>query len=595
MIYRALLELAQHEDLLQVTSYEPKEVDYLLVLGPSGELVEVLAPRDPPPLDVKGRPRGRPRAPKRVIPRRSHRTSGHEAEFLVDKAEYVFGIDPQGKRSADELEKRRQLFFAAVEEAVAAVPESAGLKTVARFLAKSPPQTIRQLLHADSTADRIALSGALFAFIYQPDGGTRCVHDEPAVREYFRGKLEDEAGAPRGQCLVTGESEVVLTRLHAKPKGIPPRADTGGGVPLTSTNAEAFRSYGLDGIGCAPISRAANVAIETALNRLLDSAYPDATGAPLPVRNVQVSRDTVFVYWTRDEAVLDFVRGLEERDPEEVAQLLRSPYRSGTTPLEDPTDFYALTLSGTTGRAILRSFLHSTVRDVAQAIEKYRGEACITRPYQESPGGYPLRDIRAALSPLGDADRLPPSLSTDLYLDILYGRPFPRAALDAAVRRSRAHDFHEGRANRDYRRLAPRSSLLKAYFNRNHREGVNVSLDAQRMDAPYLLGRLLAALDKVQQEALGSVNATVVDRYYGGASSTPAAVFPTLLRRSQSHLAKLRRDRGGLAVHRERERLLQEILGALQCFPSTMSLEAQGLFALGFYHQRQDFFTKKEV
>lgn len=593
MIYRALVELAEREDLLRDSSYEPKEVDFLVVLGGGGELIDVLAPRDPSPLDAKGRPKGRPRAPRRAIPRRSDRTSGDEAEFLVDKAEYVFGIDPQGRRAPDRLMRRRQLFRRRVEEAAATLPGSRGLKAVVRFLEQELPQKIRHLLQAESAADRPALSGALFAFVYKPDGAAQCVHDEPAVKHYFRRLLENEEDVPRGQCLVTGETDVPLTRLHAKPRGIPPRADTGGGVPLTSTNAAAFQSYGLDGIGGAPISRTANVAIETALNRLLDPAYPGPTGEPLPVRNVQVSRDTVFVYWARGETALDFLRGLEERDPEEVGWMLRSPCASGTVPLEDPTDFYALMLSGATGRAILRSFLHSTVREVAQAIEKYRSEASIIRPYQQGPGGYALREIRAALAPLGDIDRLPPSLGTHLYLDILYGRSFPRSVLDAGIRRSRAHDFHDNRAQRDFRRLAPRCSLLKAYFNRNHGEGVNVSLDTQRTDAPYLLGRLLATIDKVQQEALGSVNVTVVDRYYGGASSTPGAVFPTLLRRSQNHLAKLRRDKGGLAVHRDR--LLQEILGAMQGFPSTMNLEAQGLFALGFYHQRQDFFTKKEA
>ncbi len=595
MIYQALVELAKRENLLQDTAFEPKPVHYLLVLGEDGELLEVLEPRDPPPLDARGRPKGRPVPVMRPIPRRSDRTSGDVAEFLVDKAEYVFGIDPKGKMSPGKLSNRRGLFLETIAEASMHLQTSAGLQAVNRFLSKAPPEKILRLLSTEKEADQNALGGALFAFVYQPDGGVACVHDEPAVKEYFRAKREGEKPAI-GQCLVTGQSNVALTRLHARPQGIPPRGLTKGGVPLTSANRDAFKSYRLDEIGGAPISREANDAIEFALNRLLHRAYPRPGGGSFARQSIEISLDTVVIYWTAADAVLDFVQGIEASDPEEVAELIRSPHKGHTAPIDDPTDFYALMLSGMTGRAVVRSFLHSTVRDVAVAIDRYRGEARIVRPYEERPGGYPLADIRRALVARGDLDLLPPSLGTELYVDILLGRPFPRAILDAAVRRNRAHDFHSQAARKrgkaDFSRLGPRCSLLKAYLNRNLKEEMSVSLNISRTDPPYRLGRLLAAVDKIQQDALGNVNATLVDRYYGAASSTPAAVFPTLLRRLQNHVGKLRRDKTGLAI--SREKLVQEILDGLETFPTTLGLTDQGVFALGFYHQRQNFFTKKE-
>ena len=118
-----------------------------------------------------------------------------------------------------------------------------------------------------------------------------------------------------------------------------------------------------------------------------------------------------------------------------------------------------------------------------------------------------------------------------------------------------------------------------------------MALDALRTDPPYRLGRLLAVLDRLQQDALGNVNATIVDRYYGSASSTPEAVFPTLVRHAQHHMGRIRREKPGLAVNTDR--LLQAVLGEVHDFPKTMNLEQQALFALGFYHQRQDFFAKK--
>ena len=118
-----------------------------------------------------------------------------------------------------------------------------------------------------------------------------------------------------------------------------------------------------------------------------------------------------------------------------------------------------------------------------------------------------------------------------------------------------------------------------------------MALDKERTEVAYRLGRLLATLDILQGDALGQVNASIVDRFYGSASSTPAAVFPTLIRRGRNHLNKLARDKPGLAV--TRERLIQEIISTIKGFPKTLGLEDQGLFSIGFYHQRQDFFTKK--
>lgn len=115
-----------------------------------------------------------------------------------------------------------------------------------------------------------------------------------------------------------------------------------------------------------------------------------------------------------------------------------------------------------------------------------------------------------------------------------------------------------------------------------------MSLDTERPDPAYRLGRLFAALEKAQEDALGSVNASIRDRFYSSASATPAAVFPRLLRTYQHHLGKLE---GGLKV--VREKLVQEILDPMKNFPPQLGLADQGLFALGYYHQRQAFFTKK--
>ena len=603
MILMALAELAEKEHLVEDPSYEFKEVHYLIRLGPEGKYLGYSAPRDEPPVDAKGKARGKPRPKKLPIPKRSDRRAKSQADFLVDKAEYVLGIDPAGEREEDELVRRKQLFASFIDSAIQESPYSEGLRAIRAFLGREVPQEVRNLFLGESGSERVS-PNSLFAFIYEPNGGVACVHDEPAVKEFFR-RWFDEHGQMRsgvsrgdrgasggtGQCLVTGRLGVRLAELHPKPKGIPPVRVTGRGVPLTSTNLPAFESYGLGRIGCAPISKDVARAIEVALTRLLDPAYPGPDGVPLPPRSILLKKDTVLVYWSPDGGSVDFLSGLDGGDPEKVRELFRSPLSGKRSVLEDASRFFALVLTGMTGRAIVRSLVQSTVGAVASNIDSYFREAEIVRPFGQGPGTYSLSRLRRALAAFEDLDRLPPQQGAELYLAILLGRLFPRSLLEAAARRNRADLIpkdEKGRPEEDV--FAARCSLTKAYLCRNEKEEITVALDTKRRDPPYLLGRLLATLDKVQGEALGDVNATTVDRYYGSASTTPAAVFPTLVRRAQHHFGKLRRENTGLGI--VRERLVQEITAELNNFPQVLNLESQGLFALGFYHQRQNFFTK---
>lgn len=592
MIYQALAALAEREGLVDDPNYEPAPLAFLVHLGPGGEYHGVSAPRIDPPVDKKGRPKGKARPPSRAVPRRSDRTVQDQAEFLVDKAEYVFGLDPAEKRAPGKLENRKRLFRESVANALGELKTPA-LASVIAFLDHPLPKELEQILRPEKESEKLERAGQLFGFVYDPDGGVTAVHDDPKVRTWLGSRSSDDEPEMVGQCLVTG-IEAPLTRLHAKPKNIPPKSKTKGGVPLTSVNAEAFKSYHLDAIQCAPISKSANIAIETALNRLLDPNWKKPDGSSCEPRRVNLSADTVILYWSKEDAGIDWFAAVEQQSPETIAALLHSPYKERLAPIEDPSAFYALILSGGQGRAIVRSFLQSTVSRVARAIEHYRDEVRIVKPYGEATGSFGLLDYRKALVPRRDLDLLPPALATDFYFSIVFDRPFPQSILQTMVRRFRADSLPkiEKSERRDDMLVATRCSLLKAYLMRNRKENITVALDRERKDSAYRLGRLLAVVDRLQQDALGNVNATLVDRYYGSASSTPEAVFPTLLRRSQHHMGKLRREKPGLAVNTDR--LLQEIVSDMEQFPKTMTLEQQGLFALGFYQQRQDFFTKKE-
>ncbi|HET8798364.1 MAG TPA: type I-C CRISPR-associated protein Cas8c/Csd1, partial [Thermoanaerobaculia bacterium] len=481
MILQALAHLAEREALVDDPSYEPAAVAYLISLGPGGRYRGVVPVEGTQELDKKGRPKGKPKLPARPVPRRSDRTSAPKAEFLVDKAEYVFGVDPKGKRAEKQLATRKALFLDRVSYAARAL-SLPSLAAVEAFLRGPIPPEIEALLHPAKESEKSERAGALFAFLYEPDGGVACVHDDPRVRTWFAQQLDAEENPVIGQCLVTGEPSVVLTRLHAKPKGIPPKSLTKGGVPITSTNASAFTSYGLDHIGCAPISRTANIAVETALNRLLDPAWKAPSGETCQPRSLAINPETAFLYWSREDAGIDWLNDVDSVEPEAVAALLRSPYKSHHAPIDDPSDFYGLILSGMQGRAIVRSFLTSTVQDVARAMDRYRDEAAIVKPYGHAAGGFSLYEYRRALAPLREVKRLAPALGVDLYTAILFGRRFPRSVLQAIVSRNRVEFLprkEKGDA-RDEMLLAARCSLLKAYLNRNEKENFTVPLDRTR-------------------------------------------------------------------------------------------------------------------
>ena len=172
---------------------------------------------------------------------------------------------------------------------------------------------------------------------------------------------------------------------------------------------------------------------------------------------------------------------------------------------------------------------------------------------------------------------------------ILTGAPYPATLLQAVLRRIKSDTVN---------RVKPvRAALIKAYLNRllcsrgdyNEKEVLQVGLDTSQLSIGYHLGRLFAVLEKIQEEANPAINATIRERYYGAACSSPVSVFPTLMRLKNYHLAKLHKGR-----KTNLEILISEIVGHFDDFPSHLDLHKQGKFAIGYYHQRQDLFTKKE-
>ena len=237
-------------------------------------------------------------------------------------------------------------------------------------------------------------------------------------------------------------------------------------------------------------------------------------------------------------------------------------------------------------RIAIRFYHRSTVRDLLIRLHDHQGCLSIVREYEQPKGKRPADPEFPAIWQIlretsREADDIPPLLGGALTRAIIQGTPYPEGLFAAIIGRIRA--------DRTVNYL--RAATLKAILTRNHHHTITTMLDPQNTDPAYLLGRLFAALEKSQEDALGGVNAGLRDRFYGSASATPAAVFPKLLRTYQHHLSKLN---GGAKTLRDK--LVQEILSGISSegFPKQFPLREQGIFAIGYYHQRKDFFTKKD-
>ncbi|RMH30256.1 MAG: type I-C CRISPR-associated protein Cas8c/Csd1, partial [Planctomycetota bacterium] len=338
-----------------------------------------------------------------------------------------------------------------------------------------------------------------------------------------------------------------------------------------------FESYGKSQSYNAPVGEEEAFRYSTALNRLLADTE----------RRARIGDATV-VYWTAAPSPAEAFMGYalkEERaeDPEtgKRIQSFLSALRAGRSHegLGDASvPFYVLGLSPNRSRLSVRFWCASTVGELAGRLGRHLRDLEIIGAREGDPPLVIGRIVRETGREPKDA---PPLLAGELARAVLTGAPYPAALLSAILRRLRA----------DQTINHARAAALKAYLIRNLRLEVPVSLNKDHPSPAYQLGRLFAALEKTQEDAAdGKLNRTVRDSYFGTATAAPASVFPRLLRLHQHHLSKLEHE--GFRINREKE--IQDIVSRIDRFPAFLALEDQGLFQIGYYHQRQAFFTKKD-
>jgi CRISPR-associated protein Csd1 len=516
-------------------------------------------------LDRDGRPRTNPlrlidtattehkRGVPRLAPNRKQ-TSGVKPKLLADKAKYTLCLV-----HADDNPERVRLMHAAYVDLVAACAAQTGepsLAAVHRFLTMLDTVELDLLEDFDPAAN----------LTFDVDG--QYPMDLPSVRAFWA--TEASAADPNDtpmQCLVCGEMRPAVERLAIAIKGIPGGQPTG--MALISANEHAFMSYGLRASQIAPTCEECGLRFGNALNRLLSQRDTHLNVSGLS-----------FVFWTREPAPFSLATLLADARPDEVRGFLSSAWRGtpGAARL-DTTPFYAVTLSASVARVVVRDWIETTLGEAQRHLRRYFALQRLV-DVSGTERWFPLWQLlRATTHSKSKTEEAAPQVGQALLHVALHGGRLPSWLLYQAVRRVRAEQ-----------EVSPaRAALIKMVLvsQRPDLEGGNdmAELDRANLDPAYLCGRLLAELEAIQRAALGyDINATVVDRYYGTASSAPASVFGRLLRGVQPHLSKLRRDKPGLAWRFDER--LNEITQHITSFPSTLTLNQQGLFALGYYHQR---------
>lgn len=574
MILSALKEYydrkaADPESDIAPEGFEKKELQFLIVIDESGRFINIEDTRE-----SVGKKSGKTFLLPRSLGRSGSKS--YETTFLLwDHIGYILGLPVEDEKS----KKQHQTWLNMLADLPVDLAEDLGVKSVISF-------------YKNHENEKAIASPMIQECLKAPQCNMsfRLVSDVPVpCRETVRAFItdnsktmepEDEGESQTvGICLVTGEKGVIA-RTHGRTS-----IDKDTKCLVGIQRNCGYDSYGKEQGYNAPIIKSTEFAYVTALNTLLKS------------RSQRISiGDAATVFWSQRQSAFESDFAFLFKEPEkdnpdlgvEKVKALFESVNSGSY-LEDDGDipFYILGLSPNAARISIRFWHVGTIAEFALRIRQYFEDFAIIKPKSE-PVIYSIWRILVSVATQGDSKKIPPNLAGDFMQSILNGTPYPATMLQAVLRRIRS--------DTEKRVVPVRAALIKAYLNRYYRfyqnqnyKEVGIELDTNQTSIGYQLGRLFSVLEKIQQEANPGINATITERFYGAACATPVTVFANLLRLKNHHLAKL--DNKGRVVNFER--LLGEIMNNLTDFPAHLSLHEQGLFAIGYYHQRQDFYTAK--
>lgn len=561
------------------SGYSAGKVSFAFNLSSQGKLLEIF-----PLYDVKGKKKI---ACEILVPEQIKKTSGVSSNFLCENSSYVLGIDQKGKpsRSIECFNAFRDL-----HEQVLGKVEDYGAKAIISFIGSREAGQTDELIIQNML--EVLLEGGNIVFMLDGDKGY--IHERPLIKKAWALYKEKELGeAYIAQCLVTGEMSPI-SLLHPSIKGV-----TGAqtmGASIVSFNDDAYVSYGKKQSYNAPISSAVTFAYTTALNFLLSSKK----------NRLQIG-DTTTVFWAdqqeeenlmaaffdppeEDEKIADSVDYVSTQKIRDILLHLREGKKPVNIDIDEKTHFCILGLAPNAARISIRYYYEGKFGLLMENVGQHYADMAVVVPKDYKHTLPAIWRILRETATLGKSENIPSILTGGLMQAVLSGNAYPRSLFTAIITRIRA----------DHNVNPIRAGVLKAYLKRRARinndkeeeEILTMSLNEESNSQGYILGRLFALLERAQEKASGgNLNSTIRDRYFGAASANPAAVFPILLRLSQHHISKAEY---GYVIDKQ----IQEVMNLLDGqagFPKHLNLDEQGYFMLGYYQQRQAFYTKKEV
>ena len=522
-----------------------------------------------------------------TVPQMVSRCSGVSANFLCDHSGYMLGIDNKGKP-----ERSRECFEYAKKKHkdILGNISSPAARAVCRFFDCWAPDRAAENPYLVPELEEI-ISGSNLVFMI--DG--EYVHEDPDIMQCWEEYSRQSGTGPEGVCLVTGRREEIA-RIHGTIKGV--RGAQSSGAALVSFNAPAFESYGKEQSFNAPVGTYAAYAYTTALNYLLsDRSHGTTIG------------DTSVVYWSEegDERYQNIFACVSEptRENQEIVDgVFKNLVEGKAVAVQDVKDsldmekrFYILGLAPNAARLAVRFFYQDSFGNILKHIKEHYDRMEIVRPAADAVEYLGIWRMLQETVNKKSRDKKPvPSMSGTVYRSIISGSRYPATLYQAVLGRIRAEQ--DDGDSRIYKITRGRAAIIKAYLlkNGNIREEITMALNEDSNNTAYILGREFAVLEAIQEEANPGINATIKDKYFNSACATPAAIFPILFKLKNSHIKKM--NNGAKEIYYEK--MLCDLQGRLTvaegqraACPRRLTLEEQGMFILGYYHQTQKRYEKK--
>ncbi len=555
--------------------FERKAIPFLLVLRKDGSLANIR--------DTRTGEGKKNAAREYLVPQGEKKTSGIKANLLWDSTQYVLGLPKSEKpKDTERAAEALQAFKDRLNETFSPDFNDDGIHAVRHFL-----DTVDSAKIAETYPDiwkELLETGPNLSFVLEDD--TELIAQRPKVLEILHNSIPSETNTRI--CSITGTQDIPAV-LHPAIKGVW-NAQTMG-ANIVSFNSDAYCSYGRthadQGLNTA-IGEQTAFAYTTALNHLLRKGS---------MQRMQIG-DASTVFWAKENCPFEdefsfFLgeppKGEENASFDKIRSLL-SAVKTGIRPAEDELPFYVLGLAPNASRLSVRFWQEGKVREIKERIVQHFDDLEIVRASFDREY-LSLFQLLLSTASAGKADNIPPNLGGDLFRAVMDGTPYPRTLLSNALIRCKA----------EQKVTHARAAIIKAILTRDNRfnrtqtkEEIHMALDKETTNIGYVLGRLFAVLERIQEQAQSGLNKTIRDTYFGAACSSPLVTFKRLQDLAIHHLAKIRNS-GKSTVWLDK--LMQEVIDKISSsgIPQTLMIEDQGRFAVGYYHQRQDFFTKNET